>query len=255
MWFLELLAAAWLVLHLRTSWRRSGLGWWDFVILKGARLYARLWHRWTSNGLAPLPAQGSALVIANHTCSADPTFLLAGCRRPLSFLVAGEHYHVHPLIRRLLDHLGCVAVKRSGQDALGLRQALGRLQQGGVLCLFPEGNLSGVAQRRPRRPKLGVALLALRCRLPVFPAHIAGGPCTDNLLASWLWPSKVPVHVHFGPPIDLSAYYDRPRTKRLYEEVADLLMGRVQELGDDQQEKGQNETSYTPGAACPPASC
>lgn len=230
MWLVELIAALLAALAVLRSWRRSGLTWWDFAILAGARLYTRLWHRWTSNGLAPLPIQGPALVIANHTCSADPAFILAGCRRPLSFLVAGEFYNAHPLIRRLLDHLGCVSVKRSGQDAVGLRRALRRLQQGGVLCLFPEGNLSGVAQGRPRRPKLGVALLALHTRWPVFPAHIGGGPRTDKLLASWLWPAQVPVGVRFGLPIDLSAFYPQPRTRRLYEEVAALLMRRVQEL-------------------------
>ncbi len=231
MWLVGLIVILLAAGYCYKSWQQSGLSWRDQATLAGMRLYTKLWHRWTCNQMAPWPLQGPALVIANHTCSADAAFLMAGCGRTTSFLVAGEFYYGNALLHRILDHLGCVAIKRNGQDAVGLRRALRRLQEGRVVCLFPEGNLSGVARGLPRRPKLGIALLALHTRLPVFPVHIAGGPQTDQLLASWLWPARVPVHVHFGPPIDLSAYYARPRSRRLYEEVADLLMRQVRELG------------------------
>ncbi len=39
------------------------------------------------------------------------------------------------------------------------------------------------------------------------------------------------VKVVYGDPIDLSAYYDRKRTRTLLREVTDLLMRRLAELG------------------------
>src|SRR5947209_255925 len=79
--------------------RRSGQSLALFFFLQVARGYARLWHRATSNGPAPLPAAGPALLYANHTCSADPMFLLGTSPRPLGFLASQEHYRISFLTR------------------------------------------------------------------------------------------------------------------------------------------------------------
>src|SRR5438309_954259 len=105
------------------QWRRSGQTAADYVILATARVYTHLWHRWSARGKAALPAAGPALVVANHTCSADPTFLMAGCPRPIGFAVSRDHYNTHPLVRWLLDHLRCVPVTRDGCDAGAARGA------------------------------------------------------------------------------------------------------------------------------------
>jgi 1-acyl-sn-glycerol-3-phosphate acyltransferase len=212
------------------AWVRSGLPWQDFLLLRGCFVYCRFLHRWSSNKRNPFPKEGPAIILSNHTCSADASFLLAACDRPIGFLVANEHFNLHPLAHAILRHMGCVPVIRTGQDPLALRRALAHLALGQLICLFPEGNLSGVALQRYRKPKPGVAFLALASRLPVYPVFIAGGPRTDQLLASWVLPTRQAVHVVFGNPIDLSAYYQRPRSRALIEEVTALLMAKVDEL-------------------------
>jgi 1-acyl-sn-glycerol-3-phosphate acyltransferase len=228
---MELVAVALLVpVLLWWRWRRSGLPLLEAFGLDFSHLYASLWHRW-SGGAAPLPARGPALVVANHTCSADPAFLLARSPRLFGFLASREHYHAHPVIRRLLDFLGCVPVTRNGRDSSAARAALRRLEAGRIVCVFPEGNLSGVARGRQGAARHGAAYLALRSRAPVYPAYIAGGPRTDDLVRAWLWPRGKAARVRYGPPVDLSAYYDRPRDRKLLEEVTRLLMARVLALG------------------------
>jgi 1-acyl-sn-glycerol-3-phosphate acyltransferase len=205
--------------------------WAEFLIVRGANAYARLWHRWSSNRADPLPATGPAIVVCTHTCSADPTFLLAACRRrQLSFIVAHEFYHTHPLVSGVLDTMRCIPVKRGGQDPGALRKALRRLADGGIVCLFPEGNLSGVARNCAIHPKPGAALLALHTRAPVIPVAIRGGPRTHQLLFSWLVPSPRATRAVFGAPIDLSEYYDRPRNRRTLEEVRDVIQEHVAAL-------------------------
>jgi 1-acyl-sn-glycerol-3-phosphate acyltransferase len=216
-----------LVIH---AWVRSGLAWMDFLILRGAFVYCRFIHRWSANRRDPFPNRGPAIIVCNHTCSADPAFLLAACDRPISVLVASEHFHIHPVAHRILQHLGCVPVIRTGPDPIALRRAMARLARGDLLCLFPEGNLSGVALDRFRRAKPGVAFLALASRLPVYPVYIAGGPRTDQLLKSWVLPTRQAVHVVFGKPVDLTPYYDRPRRRHVIEEVTRVLMQKVEEL-------------------------
>jgi 1-acyl-sn-glycerol-3-phosphate acyltransferase len=220
---------------------RSGLSWADFFLLRGAFLYCRFLHRWSANRFNPFPSRGPALIYCNHTCSADATFLLAASDRTISFLVAREHFQVHPVAYRILKHMRCVPVMRDGADPAALRQAISRLKAGHLVCLFPEGNLSGVGLGRWRHAKPGLAYLALMSRLPVYPVLIQGGPRTDQLLNSWVLPTRQAVHVIFGPPVDLQVYYDRPRTRMLIEEVGEFLMAKVGELGRDETERMRDE--------------
>jgi 1-acyl-sn-glycerol-3-phosphate acyltransferase len=215
----------------RAKRRWPHMTWWEFVIIRGSNIYARVLHRWSTNQPDPFPKDGPAIVVCTHTCSADPTFLLAVChRRQLGFIVAYEFYHTHPIVTNVLDTMGCVHVKRGGQDPIALRKALRRLEAGAVMCLFPEGNLSGVARNCMVHAKPGAALLALRSRAPVIPVAIRGGPRTQKLLYSWLMPSPRATRAVFGKPIDLSAYYGRRRNRATLEEVRDVIQRHVAEL-------------------------
>jgi 1-acyl-sn-glycerol-3-phosphate acyltransferase len=115
-------------------------------------------------------------------------------------------------------------------DVVAARAGLRTLGLGWVLCVFPEGGLSNVGRRGLGPGKAGAALLALRSRVPVYPVFISGGPRTNALLQSWILPSSKAVHVTYGPPLDLSRYYDRPITRRLLEEVTQLIMRTIAEL-------------------------
>lgn len=209
------------------DWRCSRQGFLEYVFLLVARLYARLWQRWSCRGAAPWPDTGPALIVSNHTCSCDPAFLLAAARRPISFVVSREHYNVSRPTRWILETLGCVPTSRKGRDWCSVRGILQSLRKGQVVCFFPEGNLSGVAKRRMRPWKHGAAYAALVSGAPVYPAYIAGGPRTHKLVRAWLRRSGRQVRVFFGPAIDLSAYRKRKRDRRLLEEVTNVLRDRV----------------------------
>lgn len=212
------------------GWMRSGMRWWEFWICRGAYVYARFWHRCSWHPWGAFPAKGPALVVSNHTSSADPTLILGSSLRGLSFVVAREHFNVHPVCHFILKYLDCVPVKRGGADPTALRKALERLRQGYLLVIFPEGGLSGVARNRLLRGKPGMAFLALNADVPVYPMFIAGGTRTDELLKSWVMPSKKSTRMIVGKPVDLTAYRARPRTRALIEEVTELLMRKIAEL-------------------------
>lgn len=211
------------------GWRRSGQSLIDYLGLGLVYLYARLLHRWTSNGEVPVPARGPAILVANHTCSADPAFLTAGCRRRLCFILAREYYKI-PGLKQFFEFLHCVPVTRNGRDARAARESLQRLAEGRVVCIFPEGGLANAGTRRMRHGKSGVALLALRSRAPVYPALILDGPQTNNLKRAWLGPSRV--HVIFGEALDLSPYLDRNIDRPLLEVVTQFIMKSIASLAD-----------------------
>ncbi len=228
MWAFVIVLLAGLALY--RGWRRSGQRFKEYLSLVIVRLYTGLWHRWRSNRPPRWGLRGPAILLSNHTSSPDPVFLMSGVKGFISFLVAREHWNVSPPTRWILEMMDCVPVSRNGRDATCLRVALKRLEAGYIVGVFPEGNLTGVLRNRVRPGKAGVAYLALRTRVPVIPAYIAGGPRTPKLLKAWLSPSKRAVEVVYGPPVDLSAYYGRRLDRPLLEEVTTHLMAHVAAL-------------------------
>src|SRR5207302_1701589 len=122
----------------------------------------RLWHGCIVDEPVAVPASGPAVLVANHTSSPDGTFIQAGSWRGLTFLFAREFYEDLPLLRWVWHTTGCVPVTRGILDIRAVRDGLRRLQEGRVVCIFPEGNLSGAGTRRLRTARCGAALLALR---------------------------------------------------------------------------------------------
>jgi 1-acyl-sn-glycerol-3-phosphate acyltransferase len=225
MWVILIAGVVGLVSLIRWQW--SGVDWLHFFGKGVNDFFARCWHGMAVVNKAPLPQVGSAILVSNHTCSADPAFVVSGWGGPISFLMAKEYYHLS-LVRGLFEYLGCVPVSRDGRDGCAIRRALRRLDENRVVCVFPEAWLSNYGRPRLRRGKGGAALLALRSRLPVYPVLILGGPQTNNLVRAWLQPSRG--RVIFGRAVDLSAYLDRPINRRLIEEVTRHLMNRIEAL-------------------------
>jgi 1-acyl-sn-glycerol-3-phosphate acyltransferase len=227
MWALLILAllavAAW-------RWCRRynpALGIGEYLAAFVFALYARCWHGCSINRWLPVSPTEGALLIANHTSSADAGILQAGCSRPLSFLIAEEFTRFKP-VRWFLDFTYCVPVRRDGHDVAAVRIGLERLRVGRFLVVFPEGNLSNAGRPGLRRGRCGAAYLALRSHARVFPAFIADGPETDEVLRSWLQPSRA--RLFFGDAIDLSAYYNRPINRKLLEDVTAHFMERIAAL-------------------------
>jgi 1-acyl-sn-glycerol-3-phosphate acyltransferase len=206
-------------------WRLSGRSFGPFIGLGLIRLYARLWHGCVYNAWVE-PPTGPAIVVANHTSSSDGTFIQGGSVRGLTFLFAREFYDDLPLLRWVWHTTGCVPVTRDVFDIGAIRLALRRLQEGRVVMVFPEGNLSGAGLRpQMRTARVGAAWLALRSRAPVFPAFVTGGPQGPEVGRAWFWPSRA--RVTYGPALDLSPFYGRPINRRLLEEVTGFLMAAI----------------------------
>jgi len=214
-----LLAGAWV-----TAWRRSeqpALDYFCLGLTRGiTRLYYNIWIRRRS----PFPPAGPLILVSNHTCSADPAFLQACARRAMSFMIAEEYFDI-PGANWLFRYMHCIPVSRTGRDIKSLRIALRRLKDGRIVCLFPEGSLSGTGRGRMRMTKRGAALLALRSGAPVFPAFISGGPQHTHVPSAWLLPTRGSVTI--GRPLDLSAYRGRRIDRKTLEEVGALLVRAI----------------------------
>jgi 1-acyl-sn-glycerol-3-phosphate acyltransferase len=182
------------------------------------RAYCALWHQLRSEGYAPLPEAGPAILIANHTCGIDHVLLQAASRRLLGFMIAREYYESRWL-RGICSYIGCIPVNRDGRDLAAIRAALRALGEGRVLPIFPEGRIVPASGRRLGEIRPGSAYIAIRAGVPVVPAYIIGTPTTDEILESLATPSRA--RVVFGEPIDLSDIPpDRAGDKAVQAEVS-----------------------------------
>jgi len=165
--------------------------------------YCALWHRLKTNGWAPLPSNGPAILIANHTCGIDHLVLQAGCRRVLGFIIAREYYD-WSLIHWFCKRVGCIPVNRDGRDIQAIRATLRALENGRVLVIFPEGRITPSSGRELGAILPGAAYVAVRAGVPVIPSYIRGTPETDQIGESLWIPSQAVVT--FGDPIDLTDF-------------------------------------------------
>jgi 1-acyl-sn-glycerol-3-phosphate acyltransferase len=201
-------------------------------------LYCRLVHRLVTER-APLPENGPAILIANHTCGIDHSILQAGCRRVLGFLIAREFYDFWAF-RPLCRLIGCIPVRRDGRDLSATRAALRALEQGRVVPIFPEGRILPMSGREIGPGKPGAAFIALHARVPVIPAYIRGTPETNDVFRALRRPSHA--RVVYGPPVDLSDFPpDAPIDKEALNTVTDRLMNAIRALRDRSLKQGERQ--------------
>jgi 1-acyl-sn-glycerol-3-phosphate acyltransferase len=154
-------------------------------------------------------------------------------------------------LHQLFARVGSLPVFRRGRNVGAVRAALRRLEQGEIVGIFPEGEVTG-RDDRIASCKLGAAYLALKSGAPVYPAWITGGPRSARVIRDWLWPSQQ-VQVCVGSPVDLSAYRGRQITHRLLTEVTAVIMRHIEQLAsvparDEPQPSEQPAFSLAPVA-------
>jgi 1-acyl-sn-glycerol-3-phosphate acyltransferase len=137
------------------------------------------------------------------------------------------------------------AAKR-GFDKFSMRELvrLCSVGEGHVIGFHPEGkrNLSGDPyDLLPAQP--GIGKVILEARPQVVPVFIAGlsNELGKQILGNWTGGEKV--RIHFGEPIDLSDFYSKRDSLRTHKEIADLLMARIAQLGEEDRAEfgGQRE--------------
>ena len=232
-----LLAAYVVVTVLLIAWRVrrydvNAVAWMLYCV---ERMFVGIMWRWRSNRPCPFPSDGAALVIANHSSAADPMQLWMnhhlgpGRRnvRTISFMMAREYYHVTG-IHWICRSMRSIPVSRDGKDTGPLRKALRQLQAGHMVGIFPEGRIN-VAENGILDGNLGVGWLALKARVPVYPVYLENVPGGSNMIAPFLTRGRV--RVIYGDPIDLSDFYSLRPKGEVLEQVTELMMSRLAELG------------------------
>lgn len=154
----------------------------------------RLWFRLRVSGAEHVPAEGAAILVANHKSFLDTFFLALGTRRHIRYMAKAELFR-GPL-GALFLRLGAFPVRRGEADQDAMDTASAILGQGGAVAIFPEGTRVDEPDALGA-PRHGAGRLALKAAVPIVPAAIG----TAHLWAGPL-PKPRRVRVTFLPPVD-----------------------------------------------------
>lgn len=177
------------------------------------------------SGLHNIPRHQGVIIAANHASEFDPIFVGCGMHRRIFFMAKMELFR-NPVIGWFLRQLGAFPVRRGGADRQAIKQALGHLQEGRVLGIFPEGTRSRSGELQA--PHTGVALLAIKAGVPVVPVAITGN---EHLTVSKVFSRrKQRVEVRYGAPLDPADFTAGLSEKEALLVFSQKVMEEIQKL-------------------------
>jgi len=222
-----------------------------FLVTAGATMGGTLWALWLlpdtflrlllvilTNSLYRLrivghehvPAQGGALLVPNHVSFIDGLLLIACLDRPIRFVV-DDHYANQAPFKPFMKMLGVIPISSHGGLRVilrALRDAGAALDNGEVVCIFPEGQITRTGTLLPFRR--GFERIMKGRSAPIVPVHLDrvwgsvfsfdGGRFLTKL------PERIPypVTVSFGKPLppDTPAHQLRDAIRSLGEAAWNL---------------------------------
>ena len=162
-------------------------------------------------GRERVPARGGALLVPNHTSMADAVLLIASIDRPVRFLMFKGSYE-HPLVKPFAKILKVIPISsdQGPREMIhSLREATRALQEGELVCIFPEGQMTRIGQMLPFRR--GMERIMKGVDVPIIPVNLDGvwGSIFSFAGGRFLWkfPRHLPypVRVTFGAPLPPTA--------------------------------------------------
>ena len=190
-------------------------------------------YRMDIRGREHVPVRGGALLVPNHASMADAVLVLAALDRPVRFLMLKEMYE-RPLLHPFAKTLGVIPIsaqQRPREMIQSLRAATRALEEGELVCIFPEGQMTRIGQMMPFRRGMERILKGLD--VPVIPVNIGGiwGSIFSFSGGRFFWkrPRQIPypVRVTFGAP--LAATVTAPAARQAVLELgADAFVRRKQ---------------------------
>ncbi|MEV7232842.1 lysophospholipid acyltransferase family protein [Streptomyces sp. NPDC051020] len=168
-----------------------------------------------------VPASGPVILAVNHSHNIDGPMLMGTAPRPVHFLIKKEAF-VGPL-DPFLRGIGQLKVDRTSADRTAITRALGVLQNGGVLGIFPEGTRG---EGNFASLRAGLAYFAVRSGAPIVPVAVLGSTERRGRLISALPPLRSRVDVVFGDAFEAQEGASR-RTRKALDEATVRIQERL----------------------------
>ena len=117
----------------------------EYLLRFVAFLMARVIYRFHVRGDGHIPTKGAAILVCNHVSFIDPVLLMAASPRPIRFIMDHEIFKI-PVMGWFFRLAKAIPIAPQKVDPATYEQAFVRarqvLDEGDLLCIFPEGAIS-----------------------------------------------------------------------------------------------------------------
>jgi len=132
-------------------------------------------YRLDKRGLEHIPQQGAAVLVCNHVSFVDALVIMAGCPRPIRFVMDHQIFRWPPL-RFVFRTSRAIPIAPAKENPVLMEQAFGEvaaaLAAGELVGIFPEGRITADGEMNPFRP--GIIRILERNPVPVVPLALRG---------------------------------------------------------------------------------
>ncbi len=177
-------------------------------------------------GIENIPAQGGALITANHISYLDPPVIGSVLPRKGTFMARHGLFDV-PVLGWMIRG-AAFPVDRENPRPSSIKESVRRLRRGELIIMFPEGRRSDSG--RLLEAKKGAGMIAALSRVPVVPTLVVDTNMALKVDAKWL--SRSSVTVVFGRPVNFSemAASEGLRGQALYEKISVTIMDEIRNM-------------------------
>lgn len=168
-----------------------------------------------------VPSAGPVILAVNHAHNLDGPMLMGTAPRPVHFLIKKEAF-IGPL-DPFLRGIGQLKVDRTSADRAAITSALGVLERGGVLGIFPEGTRG---EGNFASLRAGLAYFAVRSGAPIVPVAVLGSAERRSRVVRGLPPLRGRVDVVFGDAFEAGDGSGR-RTRKALDEATVRIQERL----------------------------
>lgn len=212
-----------------------------FLVLVSHIIVLLLFLNIKVEGKENIPKKGRFILAANHQNFYDGfllAYIMMNPLRRITFVIAK---------RALKSELNILLARLVGSVLLGneieeyqrvLKRLNNVLSHGGVVGIFPEGNVS--KNVIPKKFKGGVAKLSLDSKSKVIPIYLSG---TYLLRDSKYWFRRPTILIRIGKPIDLYNYSNELDND--LDKMAEFLRQKVIDLIQQEKTDSSNDISFT----------
>ena len=132
-------------------------------------------YRMRTRGMENLPEEGAAVLVSNHVSFVDALVIAAACRRPIRFVMDHNYFHL-PVLNFFCRTVRAIPIASRKEDPKVVEQAFDAvaraLEEGSLVCVFPEGRLTSNGDLGPFRP--GIERVVAGTPAPVVPMALRG---------------------------------------------------------------------------------
>ena len=210
---------------------RSSRVWYEVVRLAASAFLVALFGL-RASGRRTIPREGGVLLVSNHLSHLDVFVVGIPTPRQLNYVARSTLFI--PLLGPFIRSVGGFPIQREGMGASGVKETLRRVRKGGMVLLFPEGTRSRDGRLSEIKP--GIAALAIRAKVPIVPAGLAGS--FEAWPRSRPFPLPHPIRIAFGSPIlpeEIALHSTESLTALIQARIGDCVreanLGLARDLG------------------------